>query len=228
MFGVWTLFGRYKSEIDTHWTLGITFITLLAFKIEEFLVYLLNAGSPKTLLESIRFPLNLGVYLLSPILHSDGGHIASNLFWLVLFGVILEQRVEFREYVGFIIGVGIVSNFTAPFFGQLLGFSVGLAIGLSGATHALGMRETIYRFYILLDPNRSSRVDWLIFGVAIVSTTLLASILIRGVTDPTSSAAAHATGLFLGIIFGIAELDGFTKSFDLLRNRYHAVMQYIT
>lgn len=224
MVDVRFLLRRYHNEIATQSTLGVTFIALLAFRLEKLLAFLLNAGSPESFLESIRFPLTLGVFLLSPVLHSDGGHIASNLFWLVLFGVILEQRVDFREYIGFILGVGIVSNFAAPVIGQLLGFSVGLAIGLSGATHGLGMREAIYRFYVLSDRDRSTRGDWLIFGVAMLSTALLASILIRGETDPNNSAVAHGTGLVLGMVFGIAELDGFTKSFEWLKGRYVAVL----
>lgn len=222
-----SLLKRFITEIDTQWTLGTAFIALLAFRLEELLVFLLNAVSPKNFLESVPFPLDLGVLLVSPILHSDGGHIASNLFWFVLFGVILEQRVELREYIGFVLGVGIVSNFAAPVFGQLLGFSVGLAIGLSGVTHGLGMRETIYRFYVLSDQDRATRADWLIFIVAIFTTTLLVSILIRGETNPNNSAVAHGTGLLLGVVFGIGELDGFTKSIDWIEGRLNVFMKKI-
>lgn len=208
------------DDIATLWTLALTFTLLLAFKLEQFLVFVTGATSPKSLLESVGFPLNLGVYLLSPLLHSNGGHLATNLFWFILFGMILEQRVNLRNYLGFILSIGIVANFVAPFLGQLLGFSVAFAIGVSGVTNALGIRETIYRAVLLADPDQSTKMDWVIFLVATSATVLSAFVILQGETQPGNSVVAHSTGLFLGAVFAIAELEGFVKSYDWLQERY--------
>lgn len=213
-----------SRKTATIWTLALTFILLLVYKLEQFFVFMTGAISPNSLLESIEFPLNLGVYLLSPLLHSNGDHLATNLFWFILFGAILEQRVGLRDYFGFILSVGIVGNFVAPFLGQLLGFSVTFAIGLSGVTNALGMRETIYRAVVLSDPERSTRSHWMIFLIAISATVLSAFILLQGETKPGNSAVAHGTGLFLGVVFGLAEVNVFIDTYDWFREQYEELI----
>jgi len=218
-------YSKLTNRISTVWTLTITFLILLAFKLEQLLVLATDAASPKSLLESVGFPLELGIYLLSPLLHSTGSHLATNLFWFVLFGTILEQRTDLRNYIGFVLGVGIVSNFAAPFLVQVLGFSVGFAIGMSGVTNALGMRETIYRAWILSDKGRSTRADWVVFLVAIIATVLSAFIILRGDTQLGNSVVAHSTGLVFGAVFAVAEVNGFAKSYDWLQDRYVAICQ---
>jgi membrane associated rhomboid family serine protease len=213
-------YSELTNRISTVWTLTTTFLVLLAFKLEQLLVLATDAASPKSLLESVGFPLELGIYLLSPFLHSSGGHVATNLFWFVLFGAILEQRADLRDYIGFVLGVGIVSNFAAPFLVQLLGFSVGFAIGISGVTNALGMRETIYRAWILTDKGRSTRVDWVIFLVAITASVLSAFIILRGETQPGNSVIAHSTGLVFGAVFAVNEVEAFAKSYSWLQDHY--------
>lgn len=211
--------GWFKG-LTTRWTVTITFLLLLGLKIEQLMVKAIGAANPEAMLEEVGFPLNIGVYLLSPLLHTGGGHIATNLLWFVLFGVLLEQRVKLRDYLGFILGVGVIANFVAPFALQLVGLSVGFAIGMSGVTNALGMRETIYRAVVLSDQKRSSSGDWMIFLVAITVTVLSAAIILKGNTQPGNSVVAHATGLVLGGIFAIAEVEGFTKSYDWMQDRY--------
>lgn len=208
------------SRLTTRWTLGVTFILLLALKIEQLLVMAKGAANPKDMLEGVGFPLNIVVYLLSPLLHSGGGHISTNLLWFVLFGVILEQRVDLRDYLGFVLGVGVVANFAAPFALQLVGVSVGFAIGISGVTNAMGIRETIYRAVVLSEREQGGRGDWVIFLIAISATVLSAAIIVKGQTQAGNSAVAHATGLVLGGFFAIAEVDGFTKSYGWMQDRY--------
>lgn len=206
--------------LTTWWTISVTFVLLLALKIEQILVMVTGAADPKAMLEGIAFPLDLAVYLLSPLLHSGGNHIATNLLWFVFFGVILEQRVNLRGYLGFILGVGVVANFTTPFALQLVGVSVGFAIGISGVTHALVMRETIYRAVVLPDRERGSRGDWGIFLVAITATVLSVWVILKGQTQTGNSVVAHGTGLVVGGVYAIAEVEGFTKSYDWVQHRY--------
>lgn len=208
------------NGLTTRLTIAATFVFLLALKIEQILVMVIGAANPKAMLEGVSFPLNLVVYLLSPLLHSGGDHIATNLLWFLLFGLILEQRANLRDYLVFVLGVGVVANFAAPFALQLVGASVGFAIGISGVTNALGMRETIYRAVVLSDRERGGRGDWLIFLVAITATVLSVWIPLKGQTQPGNSVVAHGTGLVLGAVFAIAEVEGFTKSYGWVQHRY--------
>lgn len=209
-------FGRHNYEFETYWTLTFVFLFLLIFKTERFLVSLSETNSPNNFLTSIEFPLNLGVHLLSPLLHSSATHITTNIFWFVIFAAILEQRVELRDYIAFILGVGIIGNFVAPFLGQLAGFSVVYAIGVSGATNALTARETIFRAGVLSDSEQNKPVNWLIFILAAFVTLLSAQIVLYGKTQAGNSAIAHGVGLLFGLIFGIAELRGFCRVYDRL------------
>lgn len=116
----------------------------------------------------------------------------------MFFSVLWDQRVNLREYLRFVLGVGIVANFAAPFGLQLVGLSVAFAIGISGVTNALWMRETLYRAVVLSDRERGSHGDWIIFFIAITATVLSAFIIVNGQTQPRNSVVAHATGLILG------------------------------
>lgn len=197
----------YVGDIETLWTLSFTFILLSIFKIERWLTSLWNAGSPNAMLESVQFPSSVGVYLLSPLLHSNGGHLATNLFLFVLFGAILEQRVDLRDYLTFVLGVGIVGNFVSPFLFQIFGVPVAFAIGMSGVTHALTVRETIYRVVVALTEEEHVIWSLVIFVIAAVVSLLSALAILTGGTQPGNSVVAHGTGLLLGSLFAFQEVN---------------------
>jgi membrane associated rhomboid family serine protease len=123
---------------------------------------------------------------------SDPMHLLNNLFFLAIFGAILELHVGAREFSRIFFGTGIAANITA--FTLYQGSSV---LGASGAISGIVAALAIYRprqvglFWGAPMPMWAMLIGWIL-------TNML------GLGAHTNTAyAAHIVGLAAGAVAGI-------------------------
>ncbi|MBN2454229.1 rhomboid family intramembrane serine protease [Candidatus Woesearchaeota archaeon] len=126
--------------------------------------------------------------LTSIFAHSNLAHLLSNLFALVLFGLILEGRIGAKRVLWLFLISGILINMF-PFYERSLGAS-GAIYGLIGAL-------------ILLRPGMVIWVNWMPMPMFVAGIIWLIQDAIGVFIPDGVGNLAHIGGLGIGIIAGI-------------------------
>lgn len=139
----------------------------------------------------------VGTYMIS---HFDFLHLLVNMLWLMLFGSLLEMRLDRSKLLAVYVISGlagaaafIITNLAAPSQAPMIGASCAV-IGVVGACLAL-----VPGYYVSL----------LLFGRVKVAWVALAAIVLFVVMEPDMyTSIAHAAGLAAGYAYGLIEKKG--------------------
>ena len=135
-------------------------------------------------------------FISAIFLHADIGHLAYNLFALVLFGSIVEKVIESKKFLIIFFVSGIVANLVSiNFYSSSLGAS-GAIFGIIGALIVLRPGMTVWAFSMPM-PMALAGILWAA-GDLIGAYGFL-------VGNPVSNTGniAHLSGMFFGFIFGM-------------------------
>jgi len=135
-------------------------------------------------------------------LHGGFGHIAYNLFALVLFGSILESLIGSKKFLAVFFVTGILANLVSVnFYNSSLGAS-GAIFGIIGAMIFIKPGQFVWAFGLPM-PIFIAGILWAV-GDAI------------GIFIPDNVGnIAHLSGMFFGLVLGAYYRKGFLK-----RRRY--------
>ncbi|HKZ45364.1 MAG TPA: rhomboid family intramembrane serine protease [archaeon] len=132
-------------------------------------------------------PWTLVTYIF---LHANYSHLFSNMFFLVIAGLMLEKTVGYKNFLFVFFITGIFSGIVSTFFYDSV-------IGASGA---------IYGVMSVLAVIRSKTVIY-VLGVPmyiIIAMILYAILDLGGVFYPSSTAnIGHLSALFFGVVIGL-------------------------
>lgn len=133
-------------------------------------------------------------FLTAVFLHGGAAHIVSNLFALIMFGLILESLIGGKRFLLVFFITGIAANLIAfPFYGSSLGAS-GAVFGVIGTLIAIRPTLTVFAFGLPM-PMFIAGILWMIVDVI-------------GVFVPSGVGnIAHLAGLFFGLAFGLFYRD---------------------
>ncbi|MBI4896005.1 MAG: rhomboid family intramembrane serine protease [Candidatus Aenigmarchaeota archaeon] len=123
-------------------------------------------------------------------LHGSPSHLFSNLFALVMFGLILENFIGAKRLLSVFLAAGFTASIAATFFyDSTLGAS-GAIFGVMGALAVLRPRLVVWVLGVPM-PMIVASVVWLLIDLL-------------GVFFPTDVAnMAHIAGLLIGIVIGL-------------------------
>jgi membrane associated rhomboid family serine protease len=196
-----------EFDIDATRTVSISFLLLITFKTESILA---DRNGYTTVFSWIQdlYGTNAGLLILSPIMHSDSSLLIGNPIILIPLSLLMEQRLKIGSYLFFVYFVGVLGNAIIPPLLSLVGISTGFGIGISGVTHAMASRETVYRTIQIFHSSN----PWLLIGwvVAVSVFSLHFLVIITGSTPPSVSLTAHASGLFIGVLSGVLDHTDYT------------------
>jgi uncharacterized protein len=166
-------------------TLWIALVLVLMFILQSFVTgftdfFLLNESS---WIQPWRF-------FTSMFLHGSLLHLVSNLFALLLFGLILESIIGSNRFLGIYLVSGILANLIAVnFYSSSLGAS-GAIMGIIGALAIIKPFMTVWAFGMIL-PMSVAAVLWIILDAI-------------GIFIPSNVGhIAHLSGIVFGVIFGL-------------------------
>jgi len=183
---------------------------LVSFLLISVTLVTLELSGPESISEYIRSQKGLNenlVLLLSPYLHSSFEHLANNLFFLIPLAVSYNRHRSGLAFISSVYLVGILSNIIGPLVFVLIGEPSGLSVGISGVTHALSSRETLY--YVA--DNVSTKADFVFFFLSASFVIWNAFIIVSGSTPEGASISGHLTGLLLGIPWALVEIFGYNN-----------------
>jgi len=172
--------------------ISLTLVTLILSGQESISVYIRShQGIKKDL-----------ILLLSPFLHSGFDHLVQNLFFLIPLAVSYNRHRDGLAFISSVYLIGILTNTIGPLSFVLAGVTSGLSVGISGVTHALSSRETLY--YIA--NNISTKTDVVFFCMSAILFLWNSWILFSGSTPEGASISGHLTGLLLGVPWAAIEI----------------------
>jgi len=167
------------------YTLWIALILIIIFAIQSFVggfteLFILNKSS---LIQPWRF-------VTAMFLHGSTAHLISNLFALIIFGMILEKLIGSKKFALVFLITGILANIVSfPFYSASLGAS-GAIMGIIGALAIIRPGMTVWAFGMIM-PMAVAAIVWVLidaFGLFIPSNI---------------GHIAHLSGIFFGIFFGV-------------------------
>lgn len=128
-------------------------------------------------------------FISAIFIHGSVVHLISNLFALILFGLILESIIKSSRFFAVFLVSGIIANLIAfNFYPSSLGAS-GAIFGIIGCLVILRPGMTVWAFSLPM-PLFIAALLWMIGDLL-------------GVFFPDSIGhIAHLSGLFIGLIFG--------------------------
>ncbi|MBS3091225.1 rhomboid family intramembrane serine protease [Candidatus Pacearchaeota archaeon] len=129
-------------------------------------------------------------FVTSIFLHGSLGHILSNMFALVIFGLVLESIIGSKRFLLIFLGSGILANLIAiNFYTSSLGAS-GAIFGILGALIILKPLMMVWASGV--------PVPMFIAGILWIAADLI------GVFAPSEVAnIAHLSGIAIGLVYGI-------------------------
>jgi len=129
-------------------------------------------------------------FVTSIFLHVSLGHILSNMFALVIFGLVLESIIGSKRFLLIFLGSGILANLIAiNFYTSSLGAS-GAIFGILGALIILKPLMMVWASGV--------PVPMFIAGILWIAADLI------GVFAPSEVAnIAHLSGIAIGLVYGI-------------------------
>ncbi|MFA6022648.1 MAG: rhomboid family intramembrane serine protease [Candidatus Pacearchaeota archaeon] len=167
-------------------TLWISLILIIIFAFQSFFPQTTNIF----ILNSSAIP-EIWRFLTAIFLHASTAHLISNLFALIIFGLMLETIIGTKRFLIVFFVSGILANIVSFFFyPSSLGAS-GAIMGIIGTLAIIRPLMAVWAFGMII-PMFIAAIIW-IFIDAI------------GVFIPDNTGhIAHLSGIFFGVIFGIA------------------------
>lgn len=170
-------------------------LTLAAICVVTFILQLLIPGFTEMFLLNENSFAQPWRFLTSIFLHADIGHIAYNMFALVLFGTILERFIGDKRFLIVYFGTGIVANLISiNFYNSSLGAS-GAIFGVIGALVMVRPLMTVWAFGLPM-PLFVAGILW---GIG---DLIGAYGFVTGNPLNNTGNIAHLAGLFFGLIIG--------------------------
>ncbi|MFH1409285.1 MAG: rhomboid family intramembrane serine protease [Nanoarchaeota archaeon] len=143
------------------------------------------------LLESADILIRPWILITSMFLHANFTHLLFNMWGLLIFGSILEQRIGPKRFMLVYIGSGLVAGLLASmFYDRALGAS-GAVMGMLGTLIILMPELKILFFFIIPMPLWVAGIVW-----ALLDT--LGIIYPHGVGN-----IAHLAGMATGVLYGL-------------------------
>lgn len=214
---------RWQDMIERHelvlpWSRRKPWLSwgLALLLIGVFLLQLTGGGTPASVdsFAMLDFGANAGFLVergewyrlvTANLLHSGLAHIGGNLFFLILYGALVEKQIGWRRTLLVVLATGLGAQATSalwmegsPFHNDVI-MSVGFSGALFGLLGTLGVLN--FRFgHQVPGGYRMSPGSWLILlGVNLVAAPLI---------FPQIDTAAHIGGLVSGLLVGIVMLSG--------------------
>jgi membrane associated rhomboid family serine protease len=171
--------------------IGFSFVIIGVITFVVFLLQLAIPGFTEAfLLNEEVFHGELYRFVTSIFLHGGMSHLLSNLFALLLFGVILESIIGARRFLVVYFSAGIIANIISVFFyPSSLGAS-GAIYGVIGCVTILRPKMMIWAFGLVV-PMYVASVMWVILD-------FLGIFVPDGVGN-----IAHLSGIFVGFLIGV-------------------------
>ena len=145
------------------------------------------------------------ILLTSMFLHGGFYHIFVNMYMLLIFGSILEQRIGTKRFLQVYFASGIVAGFIASFFYESALGASGAIMGIMGALVLLIPNMQLLFFFIIPVPM------WLAGIIYLLMDTL-------GVLFPSGVGnIAHIAGMAVGFIYAMklkGKAEKFSKEFS--------------
>ncbi len=161
-----------------------------------FLMQVLIPGFEDSLLLNDQAIYEPWRFLTSIFLHGGLGHLAYNLFALVLFGLMTEHLIGTRKLILVFFISGIFANILGfNFYPSSLGAS-GAIFGLLGLLIILRPKLTVWAFGLPL-PLFIAGILWVLGDI------VGAAAFLSGNPINNTGNIAHLSGIFVGILFGI-------------------------
>src|SRR3989344_1861903 len=150
-----------------------------------------NSFTNRLLLESQDIYSRPWILITSMFLHSGFNHILFNMYGLLIFGPLLEQKIGPKRFLLIYLISGIFAGFFASFFyDRALGAS-GAIMGMLGTLIILMPDLKLLMFFVIPMPLWVAGIFWLLidtFGIFVPS----------GVGN-----IAHLAGMGLGLLYGL-------------------------
>ena len=128
--------------------------------------------------------------LTSMFMHGSFPHILFNMFVLMMFGPIIEQRIGMKRFLGIYLVSGIAAGVAASFFYTAALGASGAIMGILGVTIILIPDLQVLFFFFIPMSLRTAGI-------------IIAAIDIFGIFVPTGVAnIAHLGGLATGLAYG--------------------------
>ena len=154
-----------------------------------FIIQLIIPGFTESMLLDQSKSLEIWRFVTSIFLHGSFAHIFSNMFALVLFGLILENIIGGRNFILVYFGTGIFANLIAiNFYPSSLGAS-GAIYGILGVLIMLRPKMVVWAF--------GMPMPMFIAGILWVGAGVLGVFMPSNVGD-----IAHLSGIGFGILLG--------------------------
>ncbi len=146
------------------------------------------------------------ILLTSMFLHSGLNHLFFNMYALILFGPLLEQRIGAKRFLLVYLGSGLIAAFLSSFvYHASLGAS-GAIMGMIGALIILLPELRLLLFFIIPMPLWMAGIAWALLDMV-------------GVFFPSGVGnIAHLVGMGTGLLYGLRlkkERRKFDKKFSL-------------
>lgn len=166
------------------------------------IVFIAEAIAPKATMAWLAFTPATALtmpwtFITSIFMHGGVEHIFFNMFALMMFGPLLEQKLGSKRFLGLFLVAGIVGNLGYLLYAFTMGSPTIPGIGASGSIYgvmgALAVLEPnltvfAYPFFIPL-PLWMASIGWIFFEFVFL-----------GAADLVGR-AAHLGGIFLGIAY---------------------------
>jgi membrane associated rhomboid family serine protease len=193
---------RYSRDIFQNATMPLIGVNIILF----ILQYIINGFTETFMLISQDVLSRPWILITSMFLHADPMHLILNMYVLLMFGSLIEQKIGTKRFliVYFVSGF-LASLLSTPFYRAALGAS-GAIMGILGVTIVLLPHLKVLLFFVIPMSLRTA-------GILFVIIELLGAL---GIGIPGIANVAHLVGLFCGLGFGfylLKKRKGFTRRF---------------
>lgn len=155
------------------------------------------------------------ILITSMFLHANSTHLLFNMYALLIFGPLIEQRIDIKRFLTIYFGSGIVAGLVFSLFQLLILKTPGAAVGASG-----GMMGIIGMTIMLL-PNLRVLFFFIIpmsMRTAGIVIAIIDLVGVFGIGIPGIANVAHLGGLICGVFYGyylLKQRAKFAKRFAL-------------
>lgn len=142
-------------------------------------------------------------WFLASLSHANPAHFLGNLGQLLLFGAIVERRLNTRQYLGLLVISGTAATLVQVAEYNVTGIEGGM-IGASGATFAVVSFAVVSLFVhsgdnpLLADSPADIRPGLVLAGIVILGGQLINDFTPYLSLSVKASGVAHLTGIILG------------------------------
>lgn len=181
----------HKKISSGNWNIALK---LIGFNVIFFLLQLMFPEFMNQLvLVSSEVLFKPWTLITTTFLHAGLDHLFFNMYALLLFGPLIEQRIGSKRFLTFYIVAGILSS-----LGFVLFKPIGSAVGASGAIMG------VIGLVIILFPNLKVLFFFIIPMTMRTAGIIFAIIDIIGLFNASSGVAniAHLVGLACGLLYG--------------------------